>query len=71
MAWREVADGSISFDHVDFSYTDENGDKTHVLKRYYAILSLVRLSVFLVERVPGKSSLVQLIPRLYDVKWSG
>ena len=28
----EVADGSISFDHVDFSYTDENGDKTHVLK---------------------------------------
>ena len=28
----EVTDGSISFDNVDFSYTDENGDKTHVLK---------------------------------------
>ena len=31
----EVADGSISFDHVDFSYTDENGDKTHVSQRYH------------------------------------
>ena len=27
----EVADGSITFDHVDFAYTDENGDKAHVL----------------------------------------
>ena len=64
----EVADGSITFDHVDFAYTDENGDKTHVL-------SDINLSVRSGEVIgifggtgSGKSSLVQLIPRLYDVE---
>ena len=32
----EVADGSISFDHVDFSYTDENGDPCTVRIRLKA-----------------------------------
>ena len=64
----EVADGSITFDHVDFAYTDENGDKTHVL-------SDINLSIRSGEVIgifggtgSGKSSLVQLIPRLYDVE---
>lgn len=64
----EVADGSITFDHVDFAYTDENGDKAHVL-------SDINLSVRSGEVIgifggtgSGKSSLVQLIPRLYDVE---
>ena len=29
---KEVADGSINFEDVTFAYTDENGDKTHVLQ---------------------------------------
>ena len=64
----EVADGSITFDHVDFAYTDENGDKAHVL-------SDINLSIRSGEVIgifggtgSGKSSLVQLIPRLYDVE---
>ena len=32
----EVTDGSISFDHVDFSYTDENGDPCTVRIRLKA-----------------------------------
>ena len=53
---KEVADGSINFKDVTFAYTDENGDKTHVLQG-------INLSIG-----SGKSSLVQLIPRLYDVE---
>ena len=29
---KEVVDGSINFEDVTFAYTDENGDKTHVLQ---------------------------------------
>ncbi|WP_314677829.1 ABC transporter ATP-binding protein [uncultured Streptococcus sp.] len=64
----EVADGSISFEHVDFSYTDENGDKTHVLKDITLDIKSGEVIGILGGTGSGKSSLVQLIPRLYDVE---
>lgn len=64
----EVKDGSISFDHVDFSYTDENGDKTHVLKDITLDIKSGEVIGILGGTGSGKSSLVQLIPRLYDVE---
>ena len=64
----EVTDGSISFDHVDFSYTDENGDKTHVLKDISLDIKSGEVIGILGGTGSGKSSLVQLIPRLYDVE---
>ena len=64
----EVTDGSISFDHVDFSYTDENGDKTHVLKDIRLDIKSGEVIGILGGTGSGKSSLVQLIPRLYDVE---
>ena len=64
----EVADGSISFDHVDFSYTDENGEKTHVLKDITLDIKSGEVIGILGGTGSGKSSLVQLIPRLYDVE---
>ena len=64
----EVTDGSISFDHVDFSYTDENGDKTHVLKDISLEIKSGEVIGILGGTGSGKSSLVQLIPRLYDVE---
>ena len=64
----EVTDGSISFEHVDFSYTDENGDKTHVLKDTTLDIKSGEVIGILGGTGSGKSSLVQLIPRLYDVE---
>ena len=64
----EVKDGSIRFDHVDFSYTDENGDKTHVLKDITLDIKSGEVIGILGGTGSGKSSLVQLIPRLYDVE---
>lgn len=64
----EVADGSISFDHVDFAYTDENGDKAHVLSDINLSIRSGEVIGILGGTGSGKSSLVQLIPRLYDVE---
>ena len=64
----EVADGSITFDHVDFAYTDENGDKTHVLSDINLSIRSGEVIGILGGTGSGKSSLVQLIPRLYDVE---
>ena len=64
----EVADGSITFDHVDFAYTDENGDKTHVLSYINLSIRSGEVIGILGGTGSGKSSLVQLIPRLYDVE---
>ena len=61
----EVADGSIEFDHVDFSYKKDS--KEPVLKD-------INLSIHAGETIgiiggtgSAKSSLVNLISRLYDV----
>ena len=64
----EVADGSITFDHVDFAYTDENGDKTHVFSDINLSIRSGEVIGILGGTGSGKSSLVQLIPRLYDVE---
>ena len=64
----EVADGSITFDHVNFAYTDENGDKAHVLSDINLSIRAGEVIGILGGTGSGKSSLVQLIPRLYDVE---
>ena len=64
----EVADGSITFDHVNFAYKDENGDKTHVLSDINLSIRSGEVIGILGGTGSGKSSLVQLIPRLYDVE---
>lgn len=65
-AVTEVADGSVEFDHVTFSYSR---------KAEKPVLDDVCLSIRSGETIgvlggtgSSKSSLVQLIPRLYDVK---
>ena len=64
----EVADGSITFDHVNFAYTDENGDKAHVLSDINLSIRSGEVIGILGGTGSGKSSMVQLIPRLYDVE---
>lgn len=61
----EVADGSIDFEHVSFSYQKGSGEET---------LSNINLHITSGETIgiiggtgSGKSSLVSLISRLYDV----
>lgn len=63
---QTVADGSIDFNHVDFSYKHGSGEKT---------LSDIDLHIGSGETIGiiggtgcGKSSLVSLISRLYDVE---
>ena len=65
---KEVADGSINFEDVTFAYTDENGDKTHVLQGINLSIRSGEVIGILGGTGSGKSSLVQLIPRLYDVE---
>ena len=65
---KEVADGSINFENVTFAYTDENGDKTHVLQGINLSIRSGEVIGILGGTGSGKSSLVQLIPRLYDVE---
>ena len=64
-AVREVSDGSIDFCHVDFSYNEDANRNT---------LSDIDLHIKSGETVgiigatgSGKTTLVQLLPRLYDV----
>ena len=64
---KEVADGSINFEDVTFAYTDENGDKTHVLQGINLSIRSGEAIGILGGTGSGKSSLVQLIPRV----WSG
>ncbi len=61
----DIPDGSVVFDHVRFRYSDESD---------HDVLSEVNLEIHSGERIgiiggtgSAKSTLVQLIPRLYDV----
>ena len=63
---HEVADGSIVFDHVTFAY-DRNAEKPVLRDIDIAIRSGETIGI-LGGTGSSKSSLVQLIPRLYDVK---
>ncbi len=61
----EVADGSIDFDHVGFSY---KGDKDHEALRDVDLhIKSGEVIGVIGSTGSAKSTLVQLIPRLYDV----
>ncbi|MDO4261409.1 MAG: ABC transporter ATP-binding protein [Eubacteriales bacterium] len=67
----EVKDGSIEFDHVNFAYSEEEAKEDREKK---CVLSDINLDIRSGETIgiiggtgSSKSSLVQLIPRLYDV----
>lgn len=60
-----IADGSIAFSNVDFSYTDE-GDKLILKQANFTIQSGQTVGI-IGGTGSGKTSLIQLIPRLYDV----
>ncbi|MBQ1503927.1 MAG: ABC transporter ATP-binding protein, partial [Oscillospiraceae bacterium] len=62
---QEVRDGSIRFENVDFSY-GKNGDNL-VLKKINLDIASGQTIGILGGTGSAKSSLVQLIPRLYDV----
>ena len=62
---KAVADGSIRFENVDFSYT---ADKKHpCLRRAELNIKSGQVVGVIGGTGSGKSTLVQLIPRLYDV----
>ena len=61
----EVADGSIDFDHVGFSYS---GDKNReALRNINLHIKSGEVIGIIGSTGSSKSSLVQLVPRLYDV----
>ncbi len=60
----EVADGSIKFDHVDFSYTKDPDNLT--LRDIDLEIGSGQTVGIIGGTGDGKSSLVQLIPRFYD-----
>lgn len=62
---RDVPDGAIQFDHVDFSYAKDS-DNYVLTGADFAIRSGETIGI-LGGTGASKSSLVQLIPRLYDV----
>lgn len=64
-ALKEVADGSIDFDHVSFSYQLGSGEK--VLKDISFHISEGETVGIIGGTGSGKSSLVSLVSRLYDV----
>ncbi len=65
-AVTEIPDGSIDFEHVDFAYaTRSERDTLSDIDLHIPSGSVVGI---LGGTGSGKSSLVQLIPRLYDVK---
>ena len=65
-ARTEIPDGSIDFDHVNFSYASRSErDTLSDIDLHIPSGSVVGI---LGGTGSGKSSLVQLIPRLYDVK---
>ena len=64
-AVKEVLDGGIVFDHVDFSYAGEGG--TLSLKNVNLSIKPGQTIGIIGGTGSSKSTLVQLIPRLYDV----
>ncbi|MCH1959875.1 MULTISPECIES: ABC transporter ATP-binding protein [Romboutsia] len=62
---KEIKDGSIEFDNVNFSYKKES--KNYVLSNVNLKINSGETIGILGGTGSAKSSLVQLIPRLYDV----
>ena len=63
-AVKEVADGSITFEHVDFSYAGEGGPLS--LKDVNLSIKPGQTVGIIGQTGAAKSTLVQLIPRLYE-----
>ena len=64
-AVTEVVDGDIDFEHVDFSYAGEDGNLS--LKDVNLHIKSGQIIGIIGGTGSAKSTLVQLIPRLYDV----
>lgn len=64
-ALTEVANGDIDFEHVDFSYAGEDGNLS--LKDVNLHIKSGQIVGIIGGTGSAKSTLVQLIPRLYDV----
>ena len=64
-AVKEVKNGEITFDHVDFSYTGEGGNLA--LKDIGLHIKSGQTVGIIGGTGSAKSTLVQMIPRLYDV----
>lgn len=64
-AVTEVLDGDIDFEHVDFSYAGEGGNLS--LKDVNLHIKSGQIIGIIGGTGSAKSTLVQLIPRLYDV----
>ena len=64
-ALAEVANGDIDFEHVDFSYSGEGGNLS--LKDVNLHIKSGQIIGIIGGTGSAKSTLVQLIPRLYDV----
>ncbi len=64
-ALTEVANGDIDFEHVDFSYAGEDGNLS--LKDVSLHIKSGQVVGVIGGTGSAKSTLVQLIPRLYDV----
>ena len=64
---KEVKDGSIKFENVSFRYSDEQDENTYALENINLDIKQGETIGIIGGTGSSKSSLVQLIPRLYDV----
>ena len=64
---KEVKDGSIKFENVSFRYSDEQDEDNFALENINLDIKEGETIGILGGTGSSKSSLVQLIPRLYDV----
>ena len=64
---KDVKDGSIEFKNVDFVYSDEKDSNKYALKNIDFKIKSGETIGIIGGTGSSKSSLVQLIPRLYDV----
>lgn len=65
-AIKEIKDGSISFENVSFAYSDEKDPNKYALKDINLEIKSGETIGIIGGTGSSKSSLVQLIPRLYD-----
>ena len=65
-AIKEIKDGSISFENVSFAYSDEKDPNKYALKDINLEIKSGETIGIIGGTGSSKSTLVQLIPRLYD-----
>ena len=64
---KEVKDGSIKFENVSFRYSDEQDENAYALENINLDIKQGETIGIIGGTGSSKSTLVQLIPRLYDV----